>query len=207
MFADGQLLTFLEYLQGIFELANHYEVPVHIDGARLFNAQAETQVGFDEYGAMADSLSLSLCKGLSCPVGSVLVGSGSFIERARRVRKWLGGGMRQSGILAACGLVALDETLSFLVEDNARCRRLGSVTLGLEGVKLAQATIDTNILFLEVNHPHLDAPMIEAALSDYGILAIAMGDRLLRFVTHCGIVDADIDHAAQALQNILQEDV
>ena len=79
--------------------------------------------------------------------------------------------------------------------------------MGLEGVKLAQATIDTNILFLEVNHPHLDAPMIEAALSDYGILAIAMGDRLLRFVTHCGIVDADIDHAAQALQNILKEDV
>lgn len=204
LFSGGSILPF-EYLQEIFGLASHHKVPVHIDGARLFNAQAETQVGFDEYGKMADSLSLSLCKGLSCPVGSVLVGSGSFIERARRVRKWLGGGMRQSGILAACGLIALDEILPVLAEDNARCRRLGSITLGLEGVKLAQATIDTNILFLEVDHPHLDAPMVESALSDYGVLAIAMGDRLLRFVTHCGIVDADIDCAAQGLQDILKE--
>lgn len=204
LFSGGSILP-LEYLEEIRGMAAHHQVPVHMDGARLFNAQAETEVDFKVYGALADSISLSLCKGLSCPVGSILVGSGSFIERARRVRKWLGGGMRQAGILAACGLVALEETLPLIAEDNARCRRLGSITLGVEGIKLAQATIDTNILFLEVDHPKLDAPMVESALADYGVSAIAMGDRLLRFVTHRGIVDADIDRAAQALQKILSE--
>ncbi|MCX8228857.1 MAG: beta-eliminating lyase-related protein [Planctomycetota bacterium] len=204
LFSGGSILP-LEYMQEVQTMAGYHGVPVHMDGARIFNAQAETEVSFDAYGATADSVSISLCKGLSCPVGSLLLGGGAFMERARRVRKWMGGGMRQAGYLAVCGLVALEETLPMIAEDNARCRRLGAIALGVEGVRLAQETIDTNILFLEVTHPTVDAPMVESALNDYGVATLAMGDRLLRFVTHSGITDADVEHAAKALQKILQE--
>jgi len=204
LMAGGAILP-LEYLEEVHGMAAHHGVPVHMDGARLFQAQIETGIDMAVYGATCDSLMISLSKGLSCPVGSVLLGDGAFIERAKHVRKWMGGGMRQAGYLAACGLVALDETWDVLGEDNARCRRMVGLLLGLDGVKLAQPTVDTNILFLEVTHPELDAPMIEAALADEGVFAIAMGDRLLRFVTHRHITDADADHAIGALQIILSQ--
>ena len=202
LFSGGTILP-LDYLREVAAVARRHGVPVHLDGARLFNAQVETGVDPAEYGRTCDSLMISLSKGLSCPVGSMLIGGGSFIERARRVRKWMGGAMRQSGYLAACGLVALDETLPLLAQDNARCRRLGGLVLGMDGLRLAQETIDTNILFLEVTHPSLDAPMVESALRDEGVLALALGDRLLRFVTHRHIGDADLDHAGAALARIV----
>ncbi len=204
LFSGGSIVP-IDYLEEVFGLAHHHGALVHMDGARIFNAQAETGVDFVDYGKFCDSLMVSLSKGLSCPVGSVLVGDGSFIERARRVRKWLGGGMRQAGYLAACGLVALDETVPLLGEDNARCRRLGGAILGIDGARMAQATIDSNILFLEITQAGLDAPMVEAALADEGILTLALGDRLLRFVTHRHITDADLDRAVGALQTVLQQ--
>lgn len=200
---SGGCIVPMEYLQEIKDMSAHHGVPVHMDGARLWNAQAETGVGFEEYGAVCDSLSVSLCKGLSCPVGSMLVGDGAYIERARRVRKWMGGGMRQAGYLAACGLVALEETLPLISEDNARCRRLSVAALGLDGLNMAQETVDTNVLFLEVTDSRLDAPMLESELAERGVLALALGPRLLRFVTHRGIIDADVEHAVRALQSIL----
>ena len=203
---SGGSIVPLEYLRELRDFTRRQGVPVHMDGARLFNAQVETGVDPAEYGACCDSLMIALSKGLSCPVGSVLMGDGGFIERAKRVRKWMGGAMRQSGYLAACGLVALEDALPLLAADNARCRRLGGVVLGLQGVRLAQDTIDTNILFLEVTHPDLDAPMLESALADEGVLALALGERLLRFVTHRMVGDADVDRAAAALQKILSHD-
>jgi threonine aldolase len=203
LFSGGTIVP-IDYLEEVYGLAHHHGLVVHMDGARIFNAQAETGVDFADYGKFCDSLMISLSKGLSCPVGSVLMGDGSFIERSRRVRKWLGGGMRQAGYLAACGLVALDETAPMLSEDNARCRRLGGAILGIDGVRMAQATIDTNILFLEITAPGLDAPMVEAALADEGIMTLALGERLLRFVTHRHITDADLDRAVSALQSVLK---
>lgn len=204
LFSGGTIVPH-DYLVEVFGMAKHHGIPVHMDGARLWNAQAETGLPFSDYGAVCDSLMVSLSKGLSCPVGSVLVGDGQFIERARRVRKWMGGGMRQAGHLAACGLVALDETLPLLADDNSRCRRLGGVVLGLDGVRLAQETIDTNILFLEVTAPGLDAPQIVAALADNGVHTLALGERLLRFVTHRHITDEHVDRAAKALQEVLSQ--
>lgn len=203
LFSGGTIVP-IDYLEEVYGLARHHGLVVHMDGARLFNAQAETGLDFAEYGKFCDSLMVSLSKGLSCPVGSVLMGDGSFIERSRRVRKWLGGGMRQVGYLAACALVALDETVPMLGEDNARCRRLGGAILGIDGVRMAQSTIDTNILFLEITAPGLDAPMVEAALADEGILTLALGERLLRFVTHRHITDTDLDRAVSALQSVLK---
>lgn len=204
LFSGGTVVPH-DYLVEVHGLAKHHGIPVHMDGARLWNAQAETGLPFSEYGAVCDSLMVSLSKGLSCPVGSVLLGDGQFISRARRARKWMGGGMRQAGILAACGLIALDETLPLLADDNSRCRRLGGVVLGLDGVRLAQETIDTNILFLEVTAPNLDAPHLVAALADRGIHTLALGERLLRFVTHRHITDEHVDRAAQALQEALSQ--
>lgn len=202
LFAGGAILA-TSYLQSLRSLSLQAGVPIHIDGARIFNALAETGVDPATYGALCDSLSVSLCKGLSCPIGSMLIGGGAFIERAKRVRKWMGGGMRQVGYLAACGLVALDEVLPLLSDDNARCRRLGGAILGLPGLQIAQPNIDTNILFVEVTHRRLDAPMVEAALRDRGVLTLSVGERLLRFVTHRLVSDQDVDRAAQALQDVV----
>lgn len=203
LFSGGTIVP-LDYLEEVYSLAHHHGALVHMDGARIFNAQAETGIDFVDYGKFCDSLMVSLSKGLSCPIGSILIGDGSFIERARRVRKWLGGGMRQVGYIAACGLVALEETVPMLGEDNARCRRLGGAILGIDGVQMAQATIDTNILFLEITQASIDAPMVEAALADEGILTLALGHRLLRFVTHRHITDADLERAVAALQTVLK---
>jgi threonine aldolase len=205
LFSGGSILP-IEYLDEVRSMAAHYGVAVHMDGARLFNAQAETELDFSRYGGVCDSLAVSLCKGLSCPVGSILMGDGAFIERARHVRKWMGGGMRQAGYLAACGIVSLDEVLPIISEDNARCRRLSLAALALDGIKLAQDTVDTNILFLEVTDPRLDAPMVESELAEKGVQALTLGPRLLRFVAHSGITDADVDHAVMALQSILTND-
>lgn len=200
---SGGAILPLRYLQEVRRWSLEQGIPVHLDGARLFNAQVETGVPLRDYGATADSLAVSLNKGLCCPLGSILAGSGAFIERAKRIRKWLGGGMRQVGYIAACALVALEEVLPHLAEDNARCRRLGGVILGLPALEIAQPTIDTNILFVNVLHPKLDAPMVEAALADRGVLALAVGERRLRFVTHRDVTDADVERAAAVLQDIV----
>ena len=204
LFSGGSILP-LGYLQSVRQVSERHGVPIHLDGARLFNAQAETGVSCEEYGALADSISISLCKGLSCPVGSMLVGGGAFIERAKRARKWMGGGMRQAGYLAACGLVALEDVLPMISEDNARCRRLGGTILGLGALEIAQDTIDTNVLFINVVHPKLDAPAIQAALEEEGILVLALRERLLRMVTHREVTDSDVDRAASALQRVAEQ--
>ena len=140
-----------------------------------------------------------------CRVTPAEVGDGGVVERARRIRKWMGGGLHQAGVIAACGLVALDELPERLAVDNALCRHLGGFVLGLNGARMAQENIDTNVLFLEVTHPSLDAPMVEAALSDRGVRALALGDRLLRFVTHRHLTESDVNNAGEALHQILKK--
>lgn len=200
---SGGSIVPIRYLQELRRFGLEHGIAVHLDGARIWNAHVETGVPLREYGACADSISVSLNKGLCCPLGSVLVGGGAFIERAKRVRKWMGGGLRQSGYIAAMALTALEEVLPTLEHDNARCRRLGGIMLGLPGFSLAQQTIDTNILFVEVDDTRLDAPMVESALAEHGVQVLALGERLLRFVTHHDVSDADVDRAAAALQQIV----
>ena len=200
---SGGCIVPLRYLQEVRAFSRDAAIPVHLDGARIWNAHVETGVPLRDYGACADSIAVSLNKGLCCPLGSLLIGSGAFIERAKRVRKWMGGGLRQSGYIAAMALTALEEVLPTLEHDNARCRRLGGVMLGLPGFQIAQPTIDTNILFVELGEQLPDAPMVEAALAEQGILVLALGDRLLRFVTHHDVTDGDVDRAAAALAQIV----
>ncbi|MGH7162499.1 MAG: threonine aldolase family protein [Planctomycetota bacterium] len=163
-------------------------VRLHVDGARLWNAHVASGTPLDAYAAAADSVMVSLSKGLGCPAGSMLVADRGAIREARRLRKLLGGGMRQVGVLAAPALVALDEGFGHLAEDHRRAKRLA------QGVGLDPSRVETNIVIVDAE----DAPAREARLRDAGVLAVAIGPAQLRFVTHRDVADADVDRAVRA---------
>jgi threonine aldolase len=155
-----------------------------------------------EYAAIGDSLMFCLSKGLSAPVGSMLVGSKDFIDYARRVRKALGGGMRQVGVLAAPGIVALTEMVNRLTEDHDRAKRLALAIAELPGIKLNPEHVQTNIFLFGFNHPGLSVPEFLSKLKEKRVLALATtGD--IRFVTHKDIDDEDIERAISAFGEIL----
>jgi len=163
-------------------------VRLHLDGARLWNAHVASGTPLREYASVADTVMVSLSKGLGCPVGSMLVGDRGPMEEARRLRKLLGGGMRQVGVLAAPALVALDEGLDRLRDDHRRAKRLA------EGLGLDPERIETNIVIVEVP----DGPAAEARLRAAGVLVAAIGPKQIRFVTHRDVDDADVERAIRA---------
>ena len=144
------------------------------------------------------SVSLCLSKGLGCPVGSLVAGSREFIARAHRFRKMLGGGMRQAGILAAAGLYALDHHVERLATDHRRARDLAAALAGLPGLETDPLLVESNMVFVEITHPGLDAEAAVAALGREGVLVVAVGDQTFRAVTHLDISDAGIAAAVAA---------
>jgi threonine aldolase len=172
---------------------------VHVDGARIWNAAVALGVSPSALVAGADTVMTCLSKGLGCPVGSLVVSSRERIEEARRVRKQLGGGMRQVGVLAAAGLWALDEALDRLAEDHARARRLGGALERGRGVSVAPPQTNIVVATLE-NRP---APEVAAALAERGVLSIAMDARTLRLVTHRDVSEADCTRAVEAIEAAL----
>jgi threonine aldolase len=197
----GGAVVPLAALDALHAVAKRHGVAILIDGARLLNAAIADGVAPAEYGARADVLWIALSKGLSCPAGSVMAASRDVIERCRRVRKRLGGGMRQIGILAAAGLVALDTMVERLAEDHARVQALGARLLEIDGVDVDLGTHRTNILMVRFARPI--AAAVEAALVDRGVLALALEPALLRFVTHREVGDADVARAAAAMHEIV----
>lgn len=169
---------------------------VHLDGARLFNAAVALGVPAADLAAPADSVMVSLSKGLSAPVGSVLCGSEEFVEHARRWRKAVGGGMRQVGVLAAAGLVALEEMVDRLAEDHRRARALAEQLAQLPGVEVDLARVHTNIVLARVP----DAPGLVERLRALGVLALAFDARTVRFVTHRHVDDGDVERAVRAVR-------
>ena len=192
----------MENLKAIREIANKHDIRIHFDGARIFNASHASGISVKEYAALGDSLMFCLSKGLSAPVGSLLVGSKDFISYARRVRKVLGGGMRQVGILAAAGIVALTEMVDRLKDDHARAKRFASAIAELPGINLNPEDIQTNIVIFGFNHPRLSIPESLAKLKGNGILALAVFGGI-RFVTHKDINDEDVEKAISAIRKIL----
>ena len=168
---------------------------IHVDGARIWNAAVALEVAPSALVAGADTVMTCLSKGLGCPVGSLVVSSRERIERARRARKQLGGGMRQVGILAAAGLWALDEAVGRLGEDHARARRLGEALARGRGVRVTRPQTNIVVATLE-DRP---APEVAAALAERGILGIAMDARTLRLVTHRDVSESDCDRAVEAI--------
>jgi threonine aldolase len=187
----------------ICDEAHKAGVAVHLDGARIFNAAVATGRSVVDLTRKFDSVMFCLSKALGAPVGSMLVGSKEFIEEARLVRKMLGGGMRQAGVLAAAGLVALEESPKRLHVDHENARFLASGLAGIPGIRIDPAKVVTNILFLDLSGTGLDAPKISNQLRGRGILANAFSSTLIRMVTHYDVDRAGCERALQALRQIL----
>lgn len=197
----------LEYMESVAELAQRYAIPVHLDGARLFNAAEYLQVEASELAGTVDSLMVCLSKGLCAPVGSLLLGSSSFIKKARRNRKIMGGGMRQAGILAAAGIIALEKMSLRLGQDHKNARLLGKWLKQIEGITLCSKEIQTNMVFCKISlEPPLTASIFNSRLADAGILANPPEAGIHRFVTHNDVREVDIRRAADTIKGIITKD-
>ncbi|OYT69232.1 MAG: low specificity L-threonine aldolase [Armatimonadetes bacterium CP1_7O] len=183
-------------------LADRYQIPLHLDGARLFNAAVALGVSPQAWTRYVDSVMVAFSKGLCCPVGSVVVGSRAFIREAHRVRKLLGGGMRQVGVLAAACLVALDTMVDRLAEDHARAKRLAEAIAEMPGFSVNLQTVQTNMVYVHTVRP---AAEVERALAAHGVLCIALDPQRLRLVTHKDIEDNAIDYAIAAFARVARE--
>jgi threonine aldolase len=199
----GSVLT-AEYTSQVAELAHSRGLKLHIDGARLFNAAVALNVPAKDLALPADSVTFCLSKALCAPVGSVITGSGEFITRAHRIRKMLGGGMRQAGILAAAGIVALETMIDRLAEDHARARRLAEGLAKLPGLLLDPGTPHTNMIFcsLAPGFP-LTSAEVAARMVDKGVKVGAVGTRRFRLVTHYWIDDEGVEKALDAFKSAL----
>lgn len=186
------------YMQAVGSLAKQAGLAVHLDGARLWNAAAALGVSPAELAADADSVSVCLSKGLAAPVGSLLCGPIDFVARARRARKMLGGGMRQAGVLAAAGLVALDEMVERLPEDHANARRLAEGLAELPGVQIDPMQVRTNIVIFALEHPKLQPAELVSRLDADGVRVLAIGGKRLRAVTHYEVDRAGIERSLVA---------
>jgi threonine aldolase len=186
------------------EAAHAHGIPVHLDGARIFNAAVALNETVAALARPCDSVMFCLSKGLGAPVGSMLLGRREFIEEARRWRKLLGGGMRQAGVIAAAGLVALEESPQVLPEDHANARRLAEGVAELPGVSIDPARVVTNIVIFDIAGTHRAADDICARLQTQGVLASGFGSSI-RMVTHYDVSTADIDTAIAALRDVLHE--
>lgn len=193
----GSLYT-LEEIRAIRAVCQRYGLALHLDGARLFNALAETGDTPLAIGAEVSSISLCLSKGLGAPVGSVLIGSHEFIARGRRVRKVLGGGMRQAGYMAAAGIYALDHHVERLRDDHTHARLLADTLQSLPWVASIRP-VQTNIVIFDLQPPHTPEAFLEY-LSGYDIKASAFGPQTIRFVTHLDIRDEMVEKVVEVLK-------
>jgi len=195
----------VETLRGIYQRSREMGIKCHMDGARLLNAVIESGVSAADYAATQDSLWIDLSKGLGCPVGAVLAGDSDFIERAFRLKHLLGGAMRQSGILAAAGVYALENNVVRLAQDHDNARHLAGHLREIPGIRLDPETVETNLVFFDVADCPYTAPEIISRLSAYGILMGARDDTRMRAVTHLDITREMVDEAADVLDDILRQ--
>ncbi len=188
----------LEDIEALSEVARRHGVRVHIDGARIFNAALALGTSVAALSAPADSIGFCLSKGLGAPVGSVLCGSGEFIARARKMRKMIGGGMRQGGVIAAAGVYALEHMVERLADDHANAKTLARGLAELPMVELDAESVDTNIVIYGVRG---DAVGFVRAMKRAGVLATMPAPGRVRMVTHYGIERGDIDDALERVRH------
>ena len=190
----------LNAIKEISEVTKKNNLKLHLDGARIFNALAETGDSPMETAKYFDSISICFSKGLGCPVGSVLVGDKDFIKKARRVRKVLGGGMRQAGILASAGIYALDNNITRLKEDHIRAQKISEVLKTASYVD-SLLPVTTNIIIFTVKDPMTSQEFI-VKLAEKGVKGIAFGKKMVRFVTHLDFDDAMLEKTLKALNEL-----
>ncbi len=200
----GGVVLSREYTHQVRALADEYGLLMHLDGARIFNAAVALDVPASELTADFDSVTFCLSKGLCAPVGSVICGSEEFIHKARRLRKQLGGGMRQAGILAAAGIVALEQMVDHLEEDHCRAGALAQGLAVIPGIEPDTVTPPTNMVFANLAEGMpLTAKQVADRLKEQGVLVGAVGERRFRMVTHYWVDDAGINQAVRAFGMVL----
>jgi len=175
----------------------------HLDGARVFNALVAGGYSPQQLGACFDTISICFSKGLGCPFGSILTGTHADMQKARRVRKMFGGGLRQSGIMAAAALYALDHHVDRLREDHANARRLAEGLACMDGLRIDPGTVETNLVFFELSAEVGTAVQLAAALREEGILAGPMGGQRMRMVTHLDVSADDVEAALATIERCL----
>ncbi len=201
--AGGRVVP-LERMRELVAVAGRHGIAVHLDGARIHNAAAALGVSAAELARGCDTVMFCLSKGLAAPVGSMLVGDGDAMAEARRIRKVFGGGMRQAGVLAAAGLVALREMLPRLAEDHATARRLAVRLAEIHAFEIDPETVETNIVFFEVREGFpLSAAELVARFRAQGVLANALGPHRIRMVTHYEISPRDVDEAVEIIRRVV----
>jgi len=199
----GAVLT-PDYAAAVIELAKRRGISVHLDGARIFHAAVALGVDVRKLTRGMDSVSVCLSKGLAAPVGSVVCGNGAFIARARKIRKMLGGGMRQAGILAAAGIVALEEMVERLAEDHANAHRLAEGIAKIQGLAIVPESVQTNIVFFDLADQRFTDDKFIARLKEKRVLLHHAGPSRFRMVTHYGIETADIEATIEALRSVMK---
>ena len=188
----------LSELEALADVARRHQLPLHLDGARVFNALVATGQDGREYGRIFDTISVCLSKGLGAPVGSVLLGSRAFIQKTKRIRKVMGGGMRQAGYLAAAGLYAIEHNVDRLADDHRRAQQLGTA-LAARPYVAEVLPVETNLVIFRLHESQL-AEQFLAHLEQHGIKASSFGPQMIRFVTHLDVDDAMLTRIEAALQ-------
>jgi threonine aldolase len=192
-------------IEAISDVAKAYGLRLYMDGARVFNAAVALKVDVKEFTRHVDNLMFCLSKGLSCPVGSVVVGTREFIDRARKVRKVLGGGMRQAGIIAAPGIIALAKMIDRLEDDHRNARRLAEGIAKIEGIAVNMERVQTNMVLFDVSGLRVADELFLSRLKENGVLALANAKNKVRLVTHRGIEKEHIEKAIVAIENVANE--
>jgi threonine aldolase len=194
----------IEKISEIYRLAKSKGLLLHLDGARLWNASVATGIKSEEYAQWADSVSVCLSKGLGAPIGSLVAGSKSFIDRVHRFRKMFGGGMRQAGIIAAAGIYALDHHIERLKDDHQNARRLAVGLKEFKGVSIDPKHVETNIVIFDVSNTGMTGAQVGEAMKKEGVLIHAFSRTQIRLVTHLDITSEDIETALKAFEKILR---
>ena len=184
-------------------MAHKYDIPLHIDGARLFNAAVALETPADELVKDTDTVTFCLSKGLGCPAGSLLVGDHETIDKARKVRKVLGGAMRQAGIIAAPGIVALESMIERLADDHANAKKLARGLANIPGFQVDPDDVHTNLVFVTTTD---ELPVgIPEKLTERGVMVGDRGNNLWRLVTHNDVSSDDIDHTLDVIEATFRE--
>ena len=194
----------IEYMQQVGSIARQHGLRIHVDGARLFNAATALRAKAGDLVADADSVSICLSKGLAAPVGSLICGSKEFIDEALRMRKLLGGGMRQAGVIAAAGLVALNEMVDRLADDHANAKKLALGIAETDGLSVDPDQIKSNIVYFEVTEETISSDQLVAALDAKGIRMLPVGSDRIRAVTHYHISSEDIDRSLSVISKVMK---
>ena len=199
----GGVVLSTAYMRAAHQLARERGMLVHLDGARLFNAAVALKVDAREIARHVDSVQFCLSKGLSAPVGSIVAGDAAFVARARRIRKLVGGGMRQAGIIAAAGIVALEQMVERLAEDHANARLLAEGLATFPQIAIDLATVQTDIVIFRLREGYGSPDTFMGALAERGLLVGGIGRGAIRAVTHYGIDAGDIEEALEVVRATL----